>query len=49
MKTLDKSLDVDALTPSNLAELDVMALLNRYTAKLKKVWVYDQILGDRIR
>lgn len=38
VKTLDRSLDVEALSPSNLADLDVVALLNRYSAKLKKVF-----------
>ncbi|XP_067931877.1 ATPase MORC2-like isoform X2 [Watersipora subatra] len=36
VKSLDRSLDVDSLSLSNLADLDVLALLNRYTSKVKK-------------
>ena len=37
VQTLDRSLDVDSLTLSNLADLDVISLLSRYSSKIKKV------------
>ena len=37
LQCLDSTIDVESLSDSNLTDLDVSALLNRFSAKVKQV------------